>query len=214
MKKLFLVLIFCCYSINCYGLSIKNSGSVTFYVKCEPAKKQHIDIAKKAIDIFIKSYKKSTIRNNLREVRLCGKIILGENADWPTGTYDYDKKIIYLVANKKPHQRWMAEYILHHEFSSILLKSSHRWFNLKEVFLKNSKSDYGNVRTDDWMGYIKKFLNKGFVTPYSKTSFENDFNVIAGFYKTPSLQRKMSELLIYPLILKKYNIVKRFYKNL
>ena len=209
MKKLFLTLVLCLFSANCYAVDIINGGSVTFYATCSVAKPVNYLAAKPRVDIFLKAYRASTIKKNLKQIRLCGSLTLW-GQKWAAGTYDLEKKIIYVLADENPEQ----EYVLHHEFSSILLKRSSRWCSIEKQFKENSKDHYGNVITTDWMEESARHFRKGFIVPYAQTCFENDFNMIASYYKTSFLKKRMGRMLKYPLISKKYNIIKRFYKNL
>ena len=209
MKKLYLTLLLTVFSAECHALNIINGGSSTPYATCSMAKPIDYLRARSKVNVFLKSYKKTTIENNLSQIRLCGKLTLWGQS-WAAGTYDLEKKIIYVLADDNSQQ----EYILHHEFSSILLKKSSFEQYIKNKFIKYSKKRYGHTGKAKWMEEQVKYLKPGFIVPYAKTCFENDFNMIAAYHKTPYLKKRMSGLLKHPLIYKKHNIVKKFYESL
>tara|TARA_R100000234_G_scaffold89620_1_gene57872 strand:- start:261 stop:803 length:543 start_codon:yes stop_codon:yes gene_type:complete len=178
-------------------------------------KNKFVRMANHDIGIFLRSYKPKTIRKHLKEIRLCGSLTLyGHN--FATGTYDVDKRIIYLQV----YGRSDVEYVLHHELSSIILKMSKNRWQIQGKFRNFSKKPYkpismwGNISKVNWMAEKRLFLSNGFIVPYAQTNVENDLNMIAAFYKTSYLKNRMSRAVKYPLIAKKYDIVKKMYRGL
>ena len=173
-----------------------------------------IDSTIKEIQFFNSSYKPLTIKNNLSKIVLCKKLSIN-GKKWFRGTYNLNKKIIYLELSNLQD----AEYALHHEFSSILLKNSKKLSNIKLNWIKYNNKPYVNYWTQKsksmWNSKNKKLRSNGFLYPYCKTNFENDFNVISAFYKSSYLKSTIDKASKkYRLINKKYNIVKNFYEGL
>ena len=211
MKRLVVATFICLVADPALAVQVFNGESKTYYVSCRPAQEDVYLAAKAKIHHFTDKYKAATIKNNLKQIRFCGKLLLfGEN--WAAGTYDFKRKIIYVKTNK-PYQQ---EYILHHEFSSILLKSARYVQKAKLVvgFKRNSVGKYRDFRDKNWMVRRPSFLKKGYIVPYAKTCFENDFNMMASYYKTSFLQEEMMESKAYPKIYNKYKIIEEFYKKL
>tara|TARA_R100000664_G_scaffold23542_1_gene33137 strand:- start:354 stop:1001 length:648 start_codon:yes stop_codon:yes gene_type:complete len=215
MKKLLVSLIFCLLPVNLSALQVINGGSLSIDVECRPAKEKHIVSAKQDINLFVNSYRKKTIKNYLHQIRMCRNIKL-RDMSWPSGTYDRSKKIIYL----KVAGRTDTEYLLHHEFSSLLLKSfinSAKSAQIENKFLKINKNCYVGVsrsHQSNWMREYPPNMRAGFIVPYAQTNFENDFNMIASFLKTSYLKNRVERAKKFKLLNKKITIVEKFYKNL
>ena len=143
--------------------------NIILHINCKKVTSdKFIDTTIKEIQFFNSSYKPFTIKNNLSKIVLCKKLSIN-GKKWFRGTYNLNKKIIYLEQ-----------------------KSKSMW---------NSKN--------------KKLRSNGFLYPYCKTNFENDFNVISAFYKSSYLKSTIDKASKkYRLINKKYNIVKNFYEGL
>ena len=180
MKKLAILFFISCLSGNAFAFTVTNNGSVTNYVKCDKAKQKYLNKAIPSIGLFAKSYKKGTLDKYLTQIRVCSVITL-DGMDWVSGTYDTDKKIIYL----KTAGRTDIEYVLHHEFSSIVLNNNRN---------TNQK--------------------RGFIVPYAQTNFENDFNMIVSYLKTSYLNYSTKKARKFKRLNYKFKAVEQFYKNL
>jgi len=214
MKKLIILLV-CLFSYDCFAVQITKGGSKTSNVTCTMPKNKFVRMANHDIGIFLRSYKPRTITKYLKQIRLCGSLTL-YGQDFATGTYDVEKKIIYLQV----YGRSDVEYVLHHELSSIILKMSKNRWEIQGKFRNFSKKPYkpmsmwGDINKVNWMAEKHRYLKNGFIVPYAQTHVENDLNMIAAFYKTSYLRSRMKRAAKYPLINKKYNIVKKMYKSL
>ena len=215
MKRLVVATFICLVANPALAVHVFNGESKTYYVSCTPAQEDIYLAAKAKIHDFTEKYKAATIKNNLKQIRFCGKLLL-YGGNWAAGTYDLKKKIIYVKA------KWLyqQEYVLHHEFSSILLKSAPARQRIKLLvgFKRNSIGKYRYFRDEQnykkWMTRSLRFLKKGYIVPYAQTCFENDFNMMAAYHKTSFLQEEMMESKAYPKIYNKYKIIERFYKKL
>tara|TARA_A100001515_G_C4587872_1_gene215140 strand:+ start:1750 stop:2385 length:636 start_codon:yes stop_codon:yes gene_type:complete len=206
------ILAICLFSFDCFAVQLVKGGSKTYNVVCTTPKNKFVRMARHDIGIFLRSYKPKTLKKHLKQIRMCGKLSLNDQ-DWAMGTYDVEKKIIYMQV----YGRNDIEYLLHHELSSIILKMDKNHWQIREKFRNLSKKSYkpahlwGKV---DWMAIKHKYLKDGFIVPYAQTGAENDFNMIVAFYKTSYLKHRMRRAAKYPLIAKKYNIVKKMYRGL
>lgn len=214
MKKLLVSLILCLFPVNLSALQVINGGSKTDRVLCKPALKKHLRAAKVDIEIFRRLYKRSTINKYLKQIRVCKSITLGD-IPWAHGTYDLENKIIYM----KSAGRSDLEYILHHEFSSIILKhpDNHvKYFNTLQSFLKISNSYKGISEThqSNWMDEDSSYQSRGFIVPYAQTSFENDFNMVASYLKTSYLGYNKKRAKRFKKLKTKFQLVGKFYRGL
>ena len=143
------------------------------FVKCTKIiKTQNYKNSFNDLDIFLKSYKPETIKLNLHRVVFCKELHVN-NKKWYRGTYDLKNKTIIIEVGGASD----TEYMLHHEFSSILIKFSQKYNLLKTNWIKFNKERYVDV----WSGFSKSRWNSenrllrknGFLFPYCKTNFEN-----------------------------------------
>jgi len=215
MKKLLLSLILCLFSTNSFAFQVINGGSPSVFIKCQKTTPYHFDLVKNDIQKFINSYKKSTIENFLKQIRVCHVINL-DGMTWVGGTYDIKRRIIYLRAPK--HHK--HEYLLHHEFSSIILKSSKNSSKRLKIIKKfwnindGPYTGVGRVNKTNWLNEIISYQRRGFIVPYAQTNFENDFNMTAAYLKTSSLQNNTKKAMRFNRLNKKFKLVKQFYKKL
>ena len=165
---------------------------------------------KNEFKLFLKTYKGPVIAANLNKVVVCKKLTRG-SFDWYRGTYVLSQRTIYVEVDGADD----TEYLLHHEFSSLLLLKSNKKSQLKDKWSVWSKQNY-NIEHKKRGWATKNNLQKdGFLYEYNKVSFENDFNVIASFYLCPYLKYKLDKASKkYWRIQKKYNEVRNFYRPL
>ncbi len=215
MKKLLVSLILCLFPVNLLAVEIINGGSPTDFVKCSRTTKSLIHSIDYDVKKFINSYKKSTIKKFLKQIRVCHVIDL-DGMTWVGGTYDVRRRIIYLRAP----EHYKHEYLLHHEFSSIILKSPenrHKRLSVLKEFWKINDGSYtgvGRVNKSNWLDEVASYQRRGFVVPYAQTNFENDFNMTAAYLKTSSLSYNTKMAKRFKRLKSKFKIVQQFYKNL
>ncbi len=128
-------------------------------------------------------YPINVIRKHLSAIHFAGEI--DQNGFKYGGSYDPFRRILYIV-NEGRKTEGLSIYIVHHEFSSLLLKLHtlllNPWFEQNPKDFKYLDDIYGNYKTmikknikfkaDD----VKTNYEKGFVSDYGRTNFENDFN--------------------------------------
>jgi len=167
---------------------------------------------KTELRLFLNKYKSSTLSSNLHKIVACKKL-RRSIYEWYRGTYVEDGNVVYVEIGGHHND---AEYVLHHEFSSLLLcNNKTRRIALKHLWAQWSNKDY-NLDHDkrDWI--VKRSLQRdGFLYEYNKLSFENDFNVMAAFYLSNYLKHDLrSASRKHRRIKNKYKSLREFYKPL
>lgn len=169
-------------------------------------------------DILQRAFEKypiDVIQQYLETIQLAGEIDAGI-VDYG-GAYDPFRKIIYLVDNGAKSDDLMIE-TFHHEFSSLLLLS-HSFYvnpwtdhNPKEFeYFSDIYSDYETMKTK--RNVIADYYDKGMVTNYGLSSFEDDFNEYSAMIFTyPQEFKKIMNQ--YPRIRGKFLVWLKFYKML
>jgi hypothetical protein len=188
------------------------SGDELRDITCSQPSSSEIKRFKQELRLFINKYKKTTLSRHLNKIVACKKLARSIY-DWYRGTYVEDKNVMYVEVGGSLND---TEYILHHEFSSLLLyNNGTKRKALQRQWDQWSNKDYNlDHNKRDWA--VKRDLQRdGFLYEYSKLSFENDFNVMAAFY--------MSNYLKYNLrvasnkhwrIKNKYKTLREFYRPL
>jgi hypothetical protein len=187
---------------------------INYTVTCKRPSRSLFNSKKRHVRLFANKYKKKTLDKYLHRVILC-KDMRVNNAKWVRGTYDMESLTLFIEISKDYED---TEYALHHEFSSILLIKN-KFYKIKQKWIKNNKQAYrpgwGANSNSKWNSENKKLRLKGFLFPYCTTNFENDFNVVASYYKSTYIRYDlMRASRKYPLIKKKLQIVKKFYEEL
>jgi len=112
-----------------------------------------------------------------------------------------------------------TEYLLHHEFSSLLLHSNPNSKSLKKQWTSNNLVGYNpffaqKYGKNQWKEKHEALRMRGFLYPYSRTNFENDFNVMAAYFKADYLRKDLKKAANdYFRINNKFFILKKFYEN-
>jgi len=167
---------------------------------------------KTELRLFLKKYKPATLSQNLSKIIACKKLSRSIY-EWYRGTYVEANNIIYVEVGGNIND---TEYLLHHEFSSLLLYNNpQKQKLLRQQWIKWSNKEY-NLDHDkrDWT--VKRHLQKdGFLYEYNKVSFENDFNVLGGFYMSNYLKGDLRVASNkHRRIKNKYKSLREFYKPL
>jgi hypothetical protein len=135
------------------------------------------------------------------------------------GSYDPYRRVLYLVNDGRQDDDYSIS-TFHHEFSSLLLKSQvfllNPWLaqNPKDFVYLSELYDY-----EDWkkvelqLEGTKADYEKGFVTDYGRSSFENDFNEYAAMIFThPQKFKKIMNQ--YPRVRGKFQVWLAFYHEI
>lgn len=194
-----------------YSSTIRHND---YEIVCKRPSLSLFNSKKKYVRLFANRYKKKTLDKYLRRVILC-KSMSVNNAKWVRGTYDVESLTLFIEVSKEHGD---TEYALHHEFSSILLLKNN-YNKIEQEWVKNNKQKYhskwGVSSNPRWNSENKQLRLKGFLFPYCTIDFENDFNVMASYYKSPYIRHSLIKASRkYPLIKKKLRIIKKFYGEL
>lgn len=162
---------------------------------------------------FITSYNKEFLKNNIQEIRLSYPLTYN---GVEVGGVSNGNKILINIA---PHDRDFYLKAINHEFSSNILKKLHytnimAWRKLSGSY-NESPSYFRRCLTDGnfYRENSEENYSNGFLTNYSLTNPENDFNVYAEriFTNDSALKYYSSK---YELILRKVSFVKNAYRQL
>lgn len=197
-----------------YKRYIAGNDHIQVEITCDKPRDDLFKSAKYKLLRYQRSYKPQTIKKYLKTIVICEKLRAG-NEKWVRGTYNVQKRMLILEVDRKTDD---LEYVFHHEFSSILLLTNTNMKKFAIQWIKNNRSNYGsdwnNGSDTGWNAENRSIRRKGFMYPYCLTSFENDFNIIASFYKSGYLKSNLNSIsLRYPLIRKKHMLVKKFYSK-
>tara|TARA_Y100001973_G_scaffold102779_1_gene168545 strand:- start:276 stop:944 length:669 start_codon:yes stop_codon:yes gene_type:complete len=194
MKNLlFFVLLLPC-AANAYtihnGMIGKHKIPEGWSIKCSQT--SHYYFSERMVDVteFKKIYTKNAL-NKIQKIYFCHKLTLsrwGTQSNWARGTYDWKKGYIFVKIDNNND----VEYILHHEYSSILMKKYDVGFKSKWSFFNKGKyhGDYGKNNNYNKQ-HLKQIQKRGWYRDYSQSSFENDFNIIVGHYFSSWLKRDL-----------------------
>ena len=181
-------------------------------ITCSKPSLQKARHFKSELKLFLKKYKQAVISRNLTKVVACKKLTRG-HYNWYRGTYVISQNTIYVEIGGNIDD---TEYLLHHEFSSLLLHAHpHKAQKMKIKWISWSNKNYNlDHNKRDWI--LKKSLQKnGFLYEYNKVSFENDFNVLSAFYMSFYLRHKLTRARQkHWRLQKKYEMLHKFYQPL
>lgn len=165
------------------------------------------------INKFDNVYNRSFIDQYLKNIYVCKDLIV-DDMEWYRGTYLVNQKAIFIEVDDASYND--TEFVLHHELSSIVF---FRFFSepQQKEWKRNNNFVYQwyviNNDEPDWIPE-ERLQKNGALFRYSTTDFENDFNVMAGYYLTPALRSVLdgaSEK--YDRIKNKKEIIEKIYKD-
>lgn len=191
----------------------------------EPLKKRAEAIVVRAMG----KYPPQMLKKSIRRVYVVGELSFYKRQRW-AGTSSADAIYIVVLPARRGYTDAFVEGTIHHEFSSVLANRYRRQFPQKE-WLAANPANFRYLGSSSWerkqgqeggakaidkgekstrLSARPDLLKQGFLTPYSRSSLENDFNVIAahlwtndtGFWKAVAK---------YPAIRKKCDLAIQFY---
>lgn len=223
MKRL--VFIFCLFfSLTAHGIKFERGGKkytatnglIFVKVGCDKLDDGYLyRRAMKEFKLFKKQYKRRTIKKHLKRVVFCSELSLGLYFG-AKGSYNVKNKTLFIEVNYRSNA---TEYLLHHEFSSLLLHSNPNSKSLKKQWTSNNLVGYKpffaqKYGKNQWKEKHEALRMRGFLYPYSRTNFENDFNVMAAYFKADYLRKDLKKAANdYSRINNKFFILKKFYEN-
>lgn len=167
----------------------------------------------------LEKYPVNVVKQNLEKVYFAGEI--NQAGFRYGGSYDPFRKIVYLVDNGSKTKA-TAISTFHHEFSSLLLNSRAFLINSWESLNPTNFNYFGDVY-DNWDDLNKDVdfsreanradYEKGFLSIYGQTNFENDFNEYSAMIFTcPRKFRKIMDQ--YPRVRGKFEVWLKFYQEI
>jgi hypothetical protein len=164
------------------------------------------------LDGFLSKYPKHVVRSNLTDLYLLGKLEFGGKRYGGT----YFGPNIYINGSGPPDDLLR---ILHAEFSSILFHKydfpKREWAAISGSLYLSSDGGAGYWMVDDPSRLVQTedLLSNGFLTKYSTTDLENDFNMFVGWaFTRPQELGKLASR--HEKIRRKMELVVRFYESI
>jgi hypothetical protein len=194
MKKFIFLILFLPGIANAYtiqnGMRSEHTIPENYQIKCTPVSPYYYHSALIDVVEFKKTYSKKAL-SFLNKIIFCKDLHIGRFGfitKWARGTYDWKQKWIFVKIDDNQD----SDYVLHHEFSSILMKQNK--IKIKSDWIKHNQGkynhDYGKANNYN-PRHLEKIYKQGWYRDYSQSSFENDFNIIAGHYFTDWLRKKL-----------------------
>ena len=181
-------------------------------IQCSvPQNKIKPQVEKEILD-FKRNYNPVELKKRLNRIVVCGELSRA-GYKWFRGTYVDAHKSIFVEVGKGEHND--IEYVLHHEFSSLVWLEKVNPKIIRE-WKTNSNFSYNldeNI-SSDWT-VNEQEQKKGALYRYCKTTVENDFNVIAAFYMSDYLKPLLKKAMARHVRIKnKVRIFEKLYDGL
>ncbi len=166
------------------------------------------------INKTVSAYKDEILSKHLDTIYLC-KELTRNSMEWYAGTYDIKSRSVFIEVGD--YKFADADWVFHHEFSSIIF---HSYFSIKYLtrWVKNSMFKYGypdgDLLTEDWVPN-PSLQSTGALFKYCTTDVENDFNVVTAYYLTDGNRRTLDEAAYkFQKIRNKKDIVAEIYQSI
>lgn len=172
----------------------------------------------KIIKIALNKYPPDLVKENITDIYLGGPY----REDKAVITGMYDKSTVFLFYNHPSgdNSNLFLEQTFHHEFSSILiLKYDFPAFDWLELNPEDFSYIINPQKITKYMSMQKTYeadeslLKIGLVSTYGRVNAENDINTYVEFIFTEPDKFKQY-VAKYPIIAKKYNMIKSFYLSI
>jgi hypothetical protein len=168
------------------------------------------------IDRFLRAHPKVVIKSNLKDIYLTADLQLYGK---PFGGTNI-KSALYINC-REGDRSFSDDFVLdtcHHEFSSILMNNypfpKDKWARINPPEFKYGKSGTEMLGKKQLLTEgDESCLSRGFLTKYSTSTMENDFNVLSGelFVKPKELKQAAEK---YDKIAAKRDLAIKFYKSI
>ncbi|MBP47029.1 MAG: hypothetical protein CMH53_03740 [Myxococcales bacterium] len=189
---------------------ISDASRVPSWVQCTAVKRRHLPRAHAALYQFVSKYN-AAARSALRRVVLCDRLGTGDN-QWIRGVYDVESASIMVEVDDFDD----TLYVLHHEFSSLLMLASGDMSAFRALWRRHSQGVYNAgfqlAARQDWKPNPELY-RRGFLHAYSATSFENDLNVMVAFVMSDYLQSRLHAASRFAAIRAKVELAEDFLKR-
>ena len=167
-----------------------------------------------SVKTFLETYSQTFLSKNLGDIYLMGELLFfGTHYG---GTYGQSSVFIEV---RSVQENYTDDYVtsqLHAEFSSILMNKypfpSEAWTSVNENGFKYSDNAVEMLSQDGIFDQSDYLLKEGFLSKYSTSNLENDFNDIAfEMFNQPSRLSNLAKG--YEKIRQKVNLAVQFYKE-
>lgn len=182
-----------------------------------------------AVSRAMEKYPETLIRKTLHRVYVLGELTFYKNTHF-SGTASNTSLYIVVQSEKAGYTDRFIEATFHREYSTLLLNRYLKYLD-QSAWHEMNPTDFRYAGPNSWdypegqdggamaidvgksslsLESRPEYLNYGFLTEYSKSSLENDFNEYATalFLNDPQFQKLAQE---YPAIAKKRDLAIRFY---
>jgi len=182
--------------------------------RVEPLRRDELPKVCDAIESFYLKYP-ALVHGNLVSINVVGGISYGERFAIG-GTY-YNG-MLYLASRSVNHTEGLLERVLHHEFSSILMKNhplptKRDWLAATSAPYRHDSANYFRRESRRARHEVPSLLRQGFINVYATTNFENDFNSCAEYMWTmPDRFKALGSK--YPRIETKRRLMASYYDRL
>ena len=180
----FNVQIHCTYDRDLFFPASWKSASSEMFAK----QVERVEVARllPSIRTFLSAHPLSVIHSDLDHIYVLGELSF-KGKDYGS---TYNNKSIYLTC-KDVGSRYTEEFLaqrLHSEFSSILLRHhpfpSLQWTQINPRDFRYSGTGFEVVHLSSRYDFSEHFCAEGFLLSYSRSSMENDFNMISAWLFT------------------------------
>lgn len=167
------------------------------------------------IEDFLAVYPKNIIEKNLKEIYLLGDLNFYGKRFGAT----YSAKGLYIKSegSAKGFTKLFLLSQLHSEFSSILMRNytfpMEAWSQLNPVGFNYSGNGVEVIENIDLFSSEENLLKNGFLVIYSKSSLENDFNMISFWLFTRPSELK-ALCINHEILRKKVVLAIEFYRSI
>ncbi|NNJ70992.1 MAG: hypothetical protein HKP10_06850 [Kiritimatiellales bacterium] len=167
------------------------------------------------IQAFLANHPATVVQNNLEHIYLLGELVCGGREYGSTHT----DKSIYLPCKtvEEGYTSAFLEQRLHSEFSSLLFNlhtfPAAPWLAVNPAGFRYSGTGFEMLRDPLRFDATESYRTDGFLLKYSRSSLENDFNMISAWMFTqPGLLDWVCQQ--YPRIQQKKTIAENFYRSI
>jgi len=180
----------------------------------QPIHPRDVEILIPVLAEFLSSHPEAVMQENLENIYLLGKLSFKGKEYGGT----HQSKSIYVVWDRT--RKYDPPFVLrrlHSEFSSILFDyqtfPGEAWEKLNPDGFAYSGTGFEMLDDPDMYKETDEDAAEGFLCKYSRSSLENDFNMISAelFTQPEALEKRAAQ---YPLIRHKLELSKNFYRSL
>lgn len=198
------------------NVKVKNFSNSYKGFKIKKLFKNSIDSVFKSCEIVLSVYDYKILSKYLKSINFCSYLLYVRRNLIYGGTLDFDSKSI-IISTAGSNIKWIVS-ALHHELSHLLIYHDTS-FKLKWTKCNIKSFEYGSGGADalinkkDNTNHTVKSFKRGVVCQYGESSiFEDTATMVE--YVMMNKKDFEKRALKYPVIKKKYKLLREFYKKL